>query len=312
MSHSERHKNYNKSLGYGFGVLYCLITALSAIYIGRINHTVNPVLSQLIVFLISALWFTLCNAKSVKNLKAMYQSAGRVPKHWFMINLSTLMIWGFSFYALTFISPVLYLGLLMALMPLFTYVLLSRWYGLESWTLKNSLFAFVVLLLSVWMIGASMEQRGYSLGFLTGCVFTIVASIGAAWYLVEARLMQQKTGLKSTQMLALRFLLLLLVYLIYLGLVHPRDFAWDAMIQLPWSDLLWLALLTSVLPLYCMQVTLSRIGSLKFSFLMPLSPVLAYGILMVFSNYRNTGVLLGLLVLAGVLMSRSLVFKNKK
>ncbi len=301
----QQKNRWDKSLGYGFGIMYCVITALSIIYIQYINQSINPILSTLVTFVFSMLWFNFYNLRA---LPFLYQVCWQHKKRWLAINLWTAMIWIGTFYALTYINPVLYITLFMGLMPTMTYAI--AWArGLEKYAFKHIGFgAAVIIAVITLMIDSAWINHQETGSLLLGCLYTLIAVIGAALYLLDAKALQEQGQLSSSQMLALRFFALIIIA--FLGAILNHSIHLIA--HLPYAKLCLLAVLTSILPMYCLQVSLQKMGAVKFSFIMPFTPIFTYLLLLCFGAPMHWSILLILLFLGILLIGYSKVKQSKK
>lgn len=294
----------NTFLGYLLGLGYCLVSALSVIYIGHINQSINPILSELITFIIGMLFFHACN---MRVLPRIYRTCLQQKKTWFLINVWTAMIWLGTFYALNEIDAVLFIALFMGLMPLITYFL--AWARkIENYALKHLLFGLSVLVLMLLLIYQSLANVYYDnhLTLLLGCIYTLIGAVGGALYLLDTKNLQTQGQLSSSQILAIRFFVLIAICLIWSITNHSIL----QIFKLPYLNLILLALLTSILPMYCLQVSLRKIGALRFSFLMPFTPIITYFILLWIGQPLNLVTLLILVLLTVVLITYGIVKQN--
>lgn len=291
---------FKQASGYLLGLAYCLLTAGSVILIQKTDQDITPLMSSFIIFLITACWFNLYSCRSLKKVYAV--CVGHLGNT-VLINLWTAMTWLGTFYALEYVSPILFITLFMGLIPTATYFL--GWMrGVEKYSLKPLVFGGLIIVLVLLLIGVS-DQLSENLGI--GCFWTLMGVIGAAFYLLDAKQFQEKGQLSSIEMLSIRFWGLILITAI--GAVYTHD-SWH-WASLPYENLGLLALMTSILPMYCMQTSLKQIGPVKISFLMPWTPIFTYVLLLALGVRLNSWVLVLLCLLVCVLVLNSW-FKLKK
>ena len=283
-------------LGYMYGVAYCLMTAISVIYIHQLNQKISPLLLELGMFIISAAFFHLWNWR---RLTQLYKVCFQEKKSWFLVNLWTAVTWLGTFYALDNIDAVLFIALFMGGMPVVTYIIACL-RGVEAYSAVPIFFRVLIFSLMVVLIIDSMYSRYIhnEIALFLGCCYTFLGVLGAALYLIDTKQLQSAGSLTNAQLLAIRFFLLITICLVW-TIFNQSIYLIGS---LPYLQLIILALLTSILPLYCMQASLEKIGVIKLSFLLSLTPVFTYLLMLLKGEKPHAIVGVTLLLLTLVLI----------
>lgn len=222
----------------------------------------------------------------------------RDKKNLFIINVVTAIIWITTFEALKYIDPILYIALFMGLMPIVTYLInsFSHKSKLDFIPIVASILITFILALIIFLDKKSALNVGIT-QFYRGVILTVISSIASSIYMFYSRHMESNLALKSSQIVAVRFYLLIL----YSGIIC---FHHDYLIQIHnirYIDFLLLALLSSIIPMYSIQKSISYIGPMKTSFIVPFTPVFTYLILF-FTHHVQSMWLLFLLSLLTIIL----------
>lgn len=295
--------------GYLFSFIFCITVAVSSILIHKTNQLINPYLSVFLTFLICTLWFNLVNLKS---LRVLYLKLMSDKKNFFIINFVTAVNWITTFEALKYIDPVLYIALFMGLMPIATYLFNAylQQKKLELVPITTSLAITLVLVLIIMFDKKSMLIMDAA-NFYKGIVFTMVSSIASAIYMLYSKRIETNLSLTTSQIVAVRFYLLVF----YSGIICLNGNYFPETNTLHYTNFLVLALLSSIIPMYSIQKSITHIGAVKTSFIIPFTPVFTYLILLFLNHQQPTFILPLLLALTLILLYNSfhaIKFAQKK
>lgn len=286
---------YELFKGYLFSLIFCVTVAFSSILIHETNRSVNPYLSVFLTFLICALWFNLINARSLVQL---YSKIARHRKIFLLVNGVTALNWITTFAALKYIDPVLYISLFMGLTPVFTYIAttLQQKKNFELKTVIISLSIACILILITILDKNSLAIMEVS-GFNKGLIFTLISSMASAFYMIYSKKMETELVLTASQIVGIRFYVLV----IYSGLICLYSHCFSEIHNIHFSNFIWLALVSSIIPMYSIQKSIFYIGAVKRSFIIPFAPIFTYLILFFLRPDLPKALLPLLLILTGIL-----------
>lgn len=286
--------------GYFFSLVFCITVATSSILIHKTNQLVNPYLSVFLTFFICTIWFNLVNLKS---LGVLYRKLMHDKKNLLIINFVTAINWIATFEALQYIDPVLYIALFMGLMPIATYLINAflQQKKLEAVPIAASIAITLVLGLIIFFDKKSALDMGTTV-FYKGVIFTVISSMASAIYMLYSKRFETNLALTTSQIVAVRFYLLIF----YSGIICFSNNYLPEINNLHYTDFLVLALLSSIIPMYSIQKSITHIGAIKTSFIVPFTPVFTYAILLFLHHEQPTFLLPLLLVLTCILFYNSL------
>lgn len=296
---------HENTKGYFFSLIFCVAVALSSILIHSTNQLINPYLSVFLTFVICALWFNLVN---INSLPTFYRKLTNDKRNFFIVNLVTAINWVTTFEALKYIDAVLYIALFMGLMPIATYLINSC---LSRKKIKTTPILVSVGIISILSLIIYMDKKSLinmdMFNFYKGVVFTIISSIASSLYMVYSKKLESNLNLTTSQIVAVRFYLLI----IYSGVICLGGNYFPDTNKIQYTNFLVLALISSIIPMYCVQKSITHIGVIKTSFIIPFTPVLTYLVLF-FLKYEQSFLLFPLLILlTALLIYNSLYFIKK-
>lgn len=288
----------NQIKGYLFSVFFCLTVAVSSILIHKTNQLINPYLSVFLTFFICTLWFNFVNCKS---LKSLYLKLLTDKKNFCIINLVTAINWITTFKALQYIDPVLYIALFMGLMPIATY-LLNAFFTKNKLELMPILTCITITLILGVIIFLDKKAAINIYLFYKGVAFTLISCLASALYLLFSKRIETNLALSSSQIVAVRFYFLIF----YSGLICLFANYFPEANNIKYTDFLILALVSSIIPMYSIQKSISHIGAVKTSFIIPFTPVFTYLILFFLYGEQSIFLLPLLILLTLILVYNSL------
>lgn len=257
-----------KLTGYFSSILYCLITAYSIVLIHQLAQDIDPVLSILFTFIFSAIIFNLLSAPHIKQtyLKA-WQNRGLILK----LNASTALCWLTIFVSLKYLDPAFANALFMVVTPLITYLLhlLKKHKHLSR---KKIFLGLLLIFVCIIMFGENLENTIHTHHFFTGVILLLLSCLGGAAYLLYTQDLHEAAEFSSIEILSTRFYLLI----IFAFIISCSQHTISQFIFLPVIKLILLAFVTSIIPLFCLQFAIKRIGAVQFSLLTPSTIIMAY------------------------------------
>ena len=267
------------TIGYLFGLLFCVATALSSTMIHATTTHLDPFFSLSCTTIIGIIYFNVVNIKNIKNI---YRVSYGEKYLWLMISICVAGNWLMAFYALSLVNPFDYI---------FTYFSSSAIIGLvvniqKYKKINDFLSAGVLLLLLIFYVIYTNEN-------VLGLVIAAISAAFGYSYRRYSVKFSRRTLLTATSVLAIRFYLLLIISLIFSR--HP-------MISTAlFFNFISLTTLTFLMPLYFMQKSVLLIGAEYFSILTACCPFMTALLLFLINHhYQQMDFLLAAL-LCGVI-----------
>lgn len=246
-------------IGYLYGMLYIISIATSLVWIDSLGETYQLGYLLFGTTLTATLIFNACCFDS---LSSTYRSIHRSPMLWLSLSIAILMTWGLSYYATIHSSATILVSLFFIAQAMMASLLNRRYH-----------FVFACLLLIGFICYAA--EQGSWLTYFSG----ILAGIFSYAYFKVSFIYSKKLGLKPTQVLAVRYYLLLAFAS---GLVIEDIMTHQSIIQqhhgLSFSLLILflLGLSNMVIPNFFSQSCVQKIGPSQFASITTLIPVITY------------------------------------
>lgn len=257
--------------GYLFALAYIFVTAVSMLFIHETNKSVPIFVSTTWIFSFTFLWFFCVNFFSLKRIGRCIVD---YPITLIKINLSSLVIWMTTFFSLKFISPVLFVAIFMSMIPCATYAIkLIQKKATHSTAQSLLIILLIVLTLLLTLISHDSDHMSIH-DYIWGTVIAYIGGAAVSVYFLQTSALQEEADLKAKQILLLRFPLMIVLTFILanktslINIVHHEMF----------FHLLLLSFITVIIPLYFLQKSIRRIGPVKTSYLIPLTPLVTFTI----------------------------------
>ena len=275
--------------GYGFGISSCVVIAFSSIFIHKTTQSVNPMLSVFLTFLFCTIWFNILNFKSIG---LFYRKLLQDKKSFVIINVCSAILWILTFIALKYISPVLYISMFVGTLPTSTYLIML----IQKKEKLQLRMLITTLLITATLIAITLVEREHiakttEQDFYIGILLTVISSIPSALYMIYSKQLSVAAELKPSQVIAVRFHFLVLST----GIICLVNNSFGDIGNVPFSNFILMAFLSSIVPMFLLQKTIHLIGALKTSFISPFTPIFTYLVLLI--SGQPTPVLLLPLVL---------------
>lgn len=239
--------------------LYMLFTAFSSALRGVVGSKIPVMLTIFLATLAAIIFFHLVNAKNIINT---YRKITSLKKIYFITSLSVLVMWTGSFITPVYYSPTL---------QVFTIMAIASFYGSFFLLLKSNniinfvRFSFVAGILAVFYILYFLNHSlTHSLGMFI--ITAMTGTFGYVYLVYSSKLSQ--TGFSASEILAVRFWLLLLVSLFFVLKDHQYVYINLKTI----SDTLLVGVTSLIVPIYCAQKSIEKIGPELHGILIGLSP----------------------------------------
>lgn len=233
--------------GVLFGLSYALLSALSLLFIDKLIANIGVFTALFLTTLIAFFYYTLCNFKKLNMLYMIICKEWRLT---LLINITVVFMWGFVYFGLKFMLPVEFI-FLFELFCALTAIMLQKQY-------------VTMLLCLMMLVGYLIFAKASAIGLMLAAV----GGASAFFYAKLTRSLAQKRNLKPSSLLAVRFMLLLLVTI---GFVNLRPLSWHDLQMVS-----VVAVISYVLPIYCLQKCICQLGAETASFLATATPLFTY------------------------------------
>lgn len=269
MVHAENAKK--SRFGVGYILLFNLLSGIQAVYLSGLLQKANLFATITITFSFVTIFFLgvsfFCkNRENIQiNTQARFYNA-------IIINLTTAGSWLGFFVALKYIEPAVVSALANAIGPLLTLFITVRIAKSDTFNRAEIFSAIGVLICMLLMIRSTINGTsalgnisknhaiiGISMAFLCGLSMVLNT-------IYSKRLNNQ--GVKPHSIMTFRFILVILIG-VYISGYKEIMFT----LHEYWLTLLLVALLGNVLPLYILQVGISKVPPLVVSFTLVLAPL---------------------------------------
>jgi drug/metabolite transporter (DMT)-like permease len=258
-------------------LLFCLSQALRDVYFGHVFQGVDPFAVILIAFALSTAIFTaialLRSPRAFGTLRGQWRTV-------LIVNLTTALAWSSYFSALGRLEPSIVNTLHSGMAPL-TVVALAAFgarlapSGTLSWGEYLANCAVALAMIGLWWIVLS-DSSGIAstdaAGDLAGLALLLVSGASITISLLYCKRLHDN-GVRSDVVTSVRYIALILVA--GLVLLHRGDFGGIASLGEA-ATLALLATVLIVLPLYAMQVGISRTAPVTGQVLRSLGPVFVF------------------------------------
>jgi drug/metabolite transporter (DMT)-like permease len=251
-----------KMLHYTDGIIYVMLTALSFVFIDQLAGYINPIVSLFIMASLATVWFQIL---SWRKLKQLYIICTKEPQYW-LLAVIVAINWLSSMYAPHYADPFLYLAI---------YFITLAIYGFVSMYISTKkiapLISSTLLIISLLVIAVYYDidhQRSLWIGFVLGWIGGITAAI----YAKLSASLCKKYSLGSREILAIRFIPLCLVLILFLHFEHV-----DFLITLKnVLTLLIMSIISLIIPVYYYQQSIIKLGVNQSAILVAFTPVVTF------------------------------------
>lgn len=248
-----------------FSFIYIFINAAAMILVQYLDATIPPMFSLFITTFIAILYFNLLN---YKNLKSMYAACFHQKSLWIALMISVLVMRGGAMIAPGIIGASLHGFLYFSWLGTLGFISL----GLKDWQKNRMKFYCGIGIIALIAANIFFEiNHSFSINVLFGLACSLVSSTSAFIYFKQSQMLLERIKLPATQILAVRFYLTLPVAFLLLpsgGFVS--NFTTSNLI-----NLIFLAFISMIIPLYFSQKALEKISSEQNAIIMSLCPTMA-------------------------------------
>ncbi|PHQ80929.1 MAG: hypothetical protein COB66_03555 [Coxiella sp. (in: Bacteria)] len=285
-------KHLNSKLGAVYITLCCLSSAASFVFIAHLNRHHDAMLSMAVTFGYATILFSLFN---IKKLPVMFRIMRQNLKPMIYLNTATLFSWFGTFMALQYIPPATKISIGFGLIAITNFFIAIPLNKLKHH--KHLIFCVLFIVLNMALVVFQFSYTAHHVttrDIVIGVAWSVVGGVIGGFIAINATKLHD-VGYTSTQILATRFYLLVIVSLIVLfcyGHATP--------IHIAWKYYLLSTLLIVILPLLMYHLSIESLGALVTSLVEPFTPVITYFLQIFFLGYRFNIVTLFLLSIASV------------
>ncbi len=246
-----------------YSFLYVLVFSVALILIQKLDVSIPPLFSLLITASIASLYFNIINKNS---LKKIYADCLKNKNQWFSVMLIVLVMWGTTMIGPGKIGASLFNFIYFAWLGMLGFMLLS----LQNWQEYKLKFYFGLSLLGLIIANIFFELRSsFSYESLYGIFLALAGGTSSFIYFKNSQKLAKNANLSATQVLAVRFYLSIIVLFIIL----PKQHAVDYLTFSNLCNLVLLAFLSLIIPLYFSQKALEKITSEQHAIINSLCPI---------------------------------------
>lgn len=286
-------------------LLYCATSALSLVLVGCYECHFNPLKLAFYNFLFSAVYFGLiagCNSGQFKALVINNKVLCLA------INIATVFAWLTLFYALKYIQPAVLMGIAYSVIPITTTVISIR-QGIKG---QDCFFAGLLCIVLVGMIHFYLRMSYAITPTLIDQIYLslflgITTGVGTACCVLLMKRLST-VGFNTTQVMAVRFYAMFILSAV-LMLVLNISFSVNIKELI---EIAAITLITIILPLFLFQKGIERTSPVNVAFIMPLQPVITYGLQMIENRLHLSYELLVYILLLSSIIILSAFIKMRR
>ncbi len=281
-------------LKYASMLTYILSTAISLVAINQLELQVNPTLAALISFLLCFLFFNLVN---YNRLKIAYDILLKSPLDFIKINIITAIIWISTFWGLKYIAPGIFVSLFMGVIPLSAVFISKNKPGFKH---KETNLMLTLIFLALGLVSyESLKLVDSSTTMYYGLFLAVISGIFSAIYIHYSQKLQKKFNFTTLDFLSIRFYFVIAICL-SLASIAGNHIILSCTLN-KWYDFIFIAILTTIIPLYSLQNAILKLGSMRVSYLITLTPLVAY-LLQTFIGFQFNIVIFSMILVMSLLL----------
>jgi drug/metabolite transporter (DMT)-like permease len=278
-------------------ILFCIFSGFQEVYLGSLFQTVDPILTMVATFGITAVAFSFTQVRGWSAFKKQLRQAP-----WIVVglNITTVASWVGFFLALKWIEPAVVSAIALSAGPVVT-VLITRWVSPSTEVLLSEHLGAIgsaigiALLCFTTLKGLGSTGTTHESHAALGVVLSAVCSLGIAGNTFFQKRMSSE-GYNPNQVMASRFWLLLIVGLVIGWEPLPGDYGWWRFSVIATV----LALSTVMVPLYLLALSIERLEPVTVSLVLSTMPAVTYFFQLFDSRLMPSGLsLVGIFVCLG-------------
>lgn len=275
-------------LKYKEVIAFCVFFSLSFVFMSKVAKSVDPIVSTFITYGLAAAFFFIINVRSRKEIWDILASQKKLV---FKINLSTLVNTLLAFYVVIYISPIAYIMVFFSGLSFFNALLNRREVGRLE--MPTNITATILAVAVSFLIS---DAGTYNT--IIGLVLTLISTLFGAFYMRESANLHKETGISASQILSIRFFLVIILCGIYSLFAIPQH-------DININDFALLCLITvmgSIIPLFLMQKSIKTLGAKMTAQFTPLTPILCLLFMVLIENQHFSALEISLTLLIALVM----------
>lgn len=283
--------------GILLALLYCIFNAIATTQVSHMQHHFSPLKLIFYNIIIMLVFFS-----AIILFKRSAPLPTKIPfRYVVFINITSALAWICGVYSLQWIAPAMMIAIGFGLQPLFT-CLLQRFFSdpprprLQINRFVWIISGLVIVLMAVYA-DEQLSKPVYGFTLAIGLFLSTISGLGSACSFLYVKRLSHY-GASASRILTLRYILLLVLTFIFLQCCSSAGFnaSFDELLRAAFITFTYL-----IIPILCIQKALEYTSLTVISFIVPLQPVLTYGLQMHYLNQslsHLTSLLLVLLSLA--------------
>ncbi|WP_412059080.1 hypothetical protein [Bartonella sp. DGB2] len=259
--------------------IYCLCTAVAAMWISFTFTNVSGFTITFVSFTVAAIIFISCQFIKDRNIFRLMKIH---PKFIAIINILTLISWLFAFLSLYNIEPSIDGAIFQGSLPVgvLVFELIARstkFFSLRSLSILFIALCLVGLTLSRLLTGSDLLTYQPQQLYL-GILLAAIGGFSGGLYAFISGRFHQKFKATTLEILSNRFfLLIILTAILGTAILGYGDLIKILSIEAGRTiKLLFLALVSVVLPIFALQMSIEKLGAAKVSIITPFIPALVF------------------------------------
>lgn len=253
---------------YIFILIYILFTAYSTVFINVDLADISVNLITFSIFFTCWVFFMLLNRKRVA---AIFQIAKQEPKAFLIINMTTLLCWLGMFWCLKMISASVQTLLSMSIIPFASVLMSEKWKSINFTTIF-SVVAVTILAFGIVYLNPTMEPFDFN-HQLFGVVLALLCGVSSAVYITSSSDLQKRCNLTASDIVCLRLPVMLVAT--FLMSLSSFDNLYILVSTQQLFNMLFLSFMGVIIPIFMIQASITKIGGVRTSVLIPLVPITA-------------------------------------
>ncbi len=255
-------------------VLFNFLQSTQIVTLGNMLQSVDPVVVMLLTFSLATFVFL---ALQVRRLPTLWERIKKSPWDVLGLNIATLMSWLPLLFALKYMEPAAADAIAFSIGPLITVLFWKKLRPKKPVVLGESiaavgiLFGVLVLSLISWQGFSAMGQLPLR-NTILGLINAVLCGFGVVGCVVFSKRLGEK-GVTAGQMLGLRFFVLMAVGIFF----WPAGVALSQFSSTFYSEILMIAVVGVIVPLYVLQLGIQRCEPITVSLILSLLPAFSYG-----------------------------------
>lgn len=251
--------------GYIDAFFYVLFTAVSFTFIDKLDDHINPYISLLCLTIFATIFF---NAINYKNLKTMYMGCLNNKSLYLGITLCIGVNWLCSIFAPNQSDPFIYLALSFITMAICGFVFIKKNNKQDYYVHYGCILVFIIMIIFIHRYYEIGKNRSLNFGIIIG----IISGLSGYLYGYISNSFAKKASLNATQVLGVRFWLLIIMLIIVVLSQHLNL----NVIKENLGVLFLMSLLSMIVPNYFNQSSLIKLGVTRRAIFVVITPGITF------------------------------------